>query len=358
MTTSTTLEAARNRRSRQRRRRILRSAVLSGAVLIAAPVLAQSTAPATLPRGLPTDRPLQQNPLRQIPPQQNPLQQNPRTSQLDVPGNGSRPLTNAPEPGLLPAAPGGRMTPGAYGAAPHSPGAYGAGPYGSGAYGPGAYGTAPPPAGLPGMPPAGGPGSPPLPPDPADWYFDRPPAYVRDYSWIYVDAPRPQEIKVHDIITIVVNEKARFDSNSQFNRTRNATLKAELKEFIRLGKTGNLNTAASNQPTIDTNLSGRLQSNGQAVDAEGVNYRIAATVVDVLPNGYLVLEARKSIRTNRDLFEYSLTGTLRPDDISPRNEAYSEDIANLQVVRSSRGKIYNSTKRPWGLRLYDLLFPF
>lgn len=204
-----------------------------------------------------------------------------------------------------------------------------------------------------GMPPAG------LPPTgPGTWFDRRPSGRLRDYSWIYIDTPEPPEIKVHDIVTIVVNEKARFDANTQFNRTRNATLTAELKEFIRLGENGNLNTAASNEPTIDGKLTGRLQSNGQTVDSEGANYRIAATVVDILPNGYLVLEARKSMRSNRDMYEYTLTGILRPDDISPRNEAYSEDIASLQISRKSRGKAYSSTKRPWGLRLYDLLFPF
>ncbi|NOX55279.1 MAG: hypothetical protein GXP27_12745, partial [Planctomycetes bacterium] len=66
----------------------------------------------------------------------------------------------------------------------------------------------------------------------------RRPRRIRDYSWIYIDAPEPREIKVHDIITIIVDEKAEVTVNSRFDRQRNSNLNAELNEFIRLGETG------------------------------------------------------------------------------------------------------------------------
>jgi len=181
---------------------------------------------------------------------------------------------------------------------------------------------------------------------------------MRDYSWIYMDAPRPRIIKVHDIVTILVDEKSEVMLNSRFNRQRTSNLKAELKEFIRLGNRNRLENAADNQPTIDTNLQGRIQSQGQAWDQEGIRYRIAATVVDVLPNGNIVLEARKAISSNRELWEYSLTGIMRSKDILPNNTATSENIANLVIVKKLDGKVYDSTKVPWGVWLYDKLSPF
>jgi len=151
---------------------------------------------------------------------------------------------------------------------------------------------------------------------------------IRDYSRIYIEQPQPREIKVHDIITIVVNEKAEVTLNSRFNRQRQANLKAELKEFMRLGESGNLTTAADNQPAIDATLNGRLQSTGSVKDSEGVRYRIAAMVVDIRPNGNLILEAKKSFQQNDDFWEYSLTGILRFEDIQSNNTALSENIAN------------------------------
>lgn len=181
---------------------------------------------------------------------------------------------------------------------------------------------------------------------------------IKDYSWIYIDIPEAREIKAHDLVTIIVSEKSEVTANSRFNRQRTSSLKAELKEFIRIGPDGRLMTAADNQPTIDTNLQGRFQTTGQLSEQEGITYRIAATVVDVLPNGNIVLEARKSIRTNRDVWQYSLTGIARHADITPDNTILSENIANLDIVKAQKGKVFQSTKRPWGTLLYDWFSPF
>lgn len=182
---------------------------------------------------------------------------------------------------------------------------------------------------------------------------------IRDYSWIYIDAPpEPQEIHRHDLVTIIVDEKSEVIMNSKFNRQKNSKLKAELKEFMRIGETGNLATAALNGPTIDAQIQGTLNTTGQLTDQEGIKYRIAATVADVLPNGLLRLEARKVIQTQDDISEYMLTGEVRAADIAADNTASSENIANLRIVKQQKGRIYNSTKRNWGYRLYDMLFPF
>ncbi len=181
---------------------------------------------------------------------------------------------------------------------------------------------------------------------------------IRDYSWIYIEPPIPPEIKLHDIVTIIVDEKSEVIMNSKFNRQRRSVLKAELKEFVRLGNSGNLTPAALNAPTIDAQLQGQLNSTGQLTDQEGIKYRIAATVVDVLPNGVLQLEARKKIQTQDDVSEYTLTGELRASDVGPDNTASSENIASLNIVKNQHGRVYDSTKRNWGYRLYDLLSPF
>lgn len=199
-----------------------------------------------------------------------------------------------------------------------------------------------------------------LPFDDGTRYLIQPPPAmrVRDYSWTYIDPLSPRLIRLHDIITVIVDEKSELTLNSTFNRQRNNTLVAELREFIRIGKRGNLDNAALNEPTIDASQRGQMRDRGQAVDQEGIRYRVAATVVNVLPNGVVVLEARKSIRSNRDLWQFTLTGKIRSQDVRRDNTALSENIADLQIVKKRAGKIYDSTKRHWGIVLYDWLWPF
>lgn len=207
-----------------------------------------------------------------------------------------------------------------------------------------------PPQPMPPLPPQGAPLGP--------YIDDRgPPIRVRDCSRIYIEAIPPAEIKVHDIVSIVVDEKSEVIMNQRFNRQKNMKLKAELKDFIRLNN-GKLDNAAGNSPTIDSQLQAAMLASGTLTDQEGIKYRIAATVKDVKPNGTITLEARKVIRNEDDASEYLLTGEIRAQDIKPDNTASSEDIANLSITKHAKGRVYDSTKRGWGVRLLDLLSPF
>jgi flagellar L-ring protein precursor FlgH len=211
------------------------------------------------------------------------------------------------------------------------------------------------PGGL--MPPGGftGPGQPvPLPAGPlAPQALRR-----RDVSWIYIDRPKPRKVGVHDIITVIVDEKSEVTQNSRFNRQRNAVYTAQLKEWLRINSTGDLDVAAVNSPGINGQLRSQLQSFGTGLSQEGMKYRIAATVVDILPNGTLILEAHKSIRTNAELWEYSLTGRIRSQDVAGNNTVNSENIADLMIAKREHGKIQDSTKRGWLQRIYDFALPF
>lgn len=183
---------------------------------------------------------------------------------------------------------------------------------------------------------------------------------TRAFSFVHIDAaPPPPQIKVHDIITIEVDEKTEVIVTSRFNRQRNGAYTAQLKEFVRIVNGGkNLEGAASNEPSVEASLQNRLQTLGTATDQEGITYRIAATVVDVLPNGTVVLEARKSITSNQDKFEYRLSGRVDKGMIKPNRTAQSSDIAELKIERMQRGKVFDSTKANWGTRLLDAIVPF
>jgi flagellar basal body L-ring protein FlgH len=60
--------------------------------------------------------------------------------------------------------------------------------------------------------------------------------------------------------------------------------------------------------------------------------RVAATVVDILPNGVLVLAAHKWIVDNNDLWAYMLTGKVDPKRVSD-GSVLSENIADLIISK-------------------------
>src|SRR5260370_14455388 len=155
----------------------------------------------------------------------------------------------------------------------------------------------------------------------------------RDLSWIYIDQPRPRKLGVHDIITVIVDEKSESTQNSRFNRQRNTVFTAQLREFLRINNNGNLDIAAAESPGINAQLRSQMQSFGTGLSTEGLKYRIAATVVDILPNGTLILEACKTINTNDALWEYSLTGRIRTQDVAGNNTVHSENVADLAITK-------------------------
>ena len=229
---------------------------------------------------------------------------------------------------------------------PLPPAQFPTGQYGPGQYEPGQYG----PGQFPGSQFSGGQ----VPPG------GMPPRALRrrDLSWIYIDRPRPKKLGVHDIITVIVDEKSESTQNTRFNRQRNIIFNGILREFIRIDGKGNLNTAAPEAPGIQGQLQSQMQSYGQGLSQEGLKYRIAATVVDVLPNGTLILEARKTILTNDALWEYSLTGRIRTQDVAGNNTVLTENIADLSITKRENGKIPDSSKRGILTKLYDFFLPF
>ena len=120
----------------------------------------------------------------------------------------------------------------------------------------------------------------------------------------------------------------------EFSRVDSSTV-------LRIDDDGNLAPAATDGPGIDAALRARLQSDGTATDREGIRYRIAATVVGVLPNGNIVLEARKMIRSSDGAWEYTLTGTIASRDVRNDYTAISEvgysEKRDLSPERSAPG---------------------
>ena len=89
-----------------------------------------------------------------------------------------------------------------------------------------------------------------------------------------------------------------------------------------------------------------------------MSFNIAARVVDVRPNGELVLEARKTILYNENVWETTLSGICRAEDVSADNTVLSRDMVDLQISSRERGRMRDGYKRGWFARFIDRIAPF
>ncbi len=111
-------------------------------------------------------------------------------------------------------------------------------------------------------------------------------------------------------------------------------------------------------PTLDFASSGEWNAGGRTANKLTVSNRTAVTVVDVLPNGNLVVEGSKIIRTGvEDQYAY-LRGVVRPVDIEADNTVSSTKIADAQVEFVPAGELTDAQKKGWLLRAWDKVKPF
>jgi flagellar L-ring protein precursor FlgH len=83
---------------------------------------------------------------------------------------------------------------------------------------------------------------------------------------------------------------------------------------------------------------------------------MTARVVEVLPNGDLVLEGAREIDINGDRQIAVLSGVLRPSDIEPNNTALSTAVGQLRIRYFGRGLMKDNLQPGWLVRVINKIF--
>lgn len=179
------------------------------------------------------------------------------------------------------------------------------------------------------------------------------------YSFIAVKRPSPRKFRKHDIITIVVNESKRSQVRSSIEQEKDFSIDAKLDQWLRLSnrKLGPAGLSAG-KPGIKLDFKQDFEGEGELRRDERLTTRVPVTVVDVKPNGNLVLSGRKYIREDEEERIMTLTGECRSADILPDNTILSTQVANLVIESTSTGALRDATRRGWIPRIFDFLRPF
>jgi flagellar L-ring protein precursor FlgH len=186
-------------------------------------------------------------------------------------------------------------------------------------------------------------------------------AKVGDVSFFAVAPPEPKMLKKRDQVTIIIREESTFSSDGSAEQKKQADFEAKLEEFIQL-KLQNWEIQGGGvgpvPPSIKASMARNFKGEGNVDRTDKFTARIQAEVVDVKPNGTLVLQARKRIKTDDEEQLFTLSGTCRVEDISADNTILSTQLFDLDLEKKNKGQVRDATKRGWVPKLLDALSPF
>lgn len=163
-----------------------------------------------------------------------------------------------------------------------------------------------------------------------------------------------------DILTVVIeiDDSAEFSNTSDRSRSgsQNSSITGLLGIPQRLDSI--LPEGATSAEAVDTAGASTFSGQGNTARNEKLTLRVAATVVDELPNGVLRIEGVQEVRLNFEMRELLVSGYVRPIDISRQNEIIYDKIAGAQISYGGRGQITDVQQPRYGQQLVDALIPF
>ena len=165
---------------------------------------------------------------------------------------------------------------------------------------------------------------------------------------------------VGDIVTVTVSVADSVDLDNKTQRTRTNSEGATLPNF--LGYEQALDAifpeSVTNASLVSATSNTGTLGDGKIDRTDSITTKVAAIVTQVLPNGNLVIEGRQETRVNAEVRELSITGIVRPQDITTSNTINFEQIAEARLAYGGRGILTDLQTPRYGQQIHDILFPF
>ncbi len=153
--------------------------------------------------------------------------------------------------------------------------------------------------------------------------------------------------QVDDAIMVYIVEDTQADNNAS----------TEERKSTELGGGVGFSTGTSN-----TNVSGNIGTNnnfrgsGRTTRNEKIRSRLSARVVEVQPNGNLLIEGKRTTKVNGETQTITIRGIVRPVDVNSDNSVYSYNIMDLTLLIEGDGTVSKTQEPGLITRFLRILF--
>lgn len=171
--------------------------------------------------------------------------------------------------------------------------------------------------------------------------------------------PEPKEIQVNDLITVIVRHRLRYQSEARTNQQSNWNLEATLDAWFRIHDRKWVDQDFERgTPAVEFENKNRLQNQGRADRKDLFETRVMAKILDVKPNGNLIIAAHSRVKIGEEDQLIVLTGECNKNDIAPDGSILSDKVYALEVITENDGAMQGLANRGWLKKLLDDVKPF
>ena len=169
---------------------------------------------------------------------------------------------------------------------------------------------------------------------------------------------------VGDLITIDVAESSSLAASQNSVRNRQLEVESAVTQFLYANS--KLGTHNGGLPGTQIETQSSNQGGGSIANTQELKGRVSVVVIDVLPNGVLVLEGARMVTFSGESYYAVLKGMVRQEDIGfgfkdglrYRNIVSSQYIADAQIEFVSKGSLNDAQKESWYQKLSSAINPF
>lgn len=169
-------------------------------------------------------------------------------------------------------------------------------------------------------------------------------------------------MNVNDIVTVLIKENTKQSIKANRSTQKDTSLSLKGGAFANIDGVpfGSALSKANQLAGIGFSAGGSNEFSGTGSNSrnEAFSTTISARIIKILNNGNYFIEGSKELLINGEKQIIQISGVIRPDDITQRNQIDSKYIADAKILYKTQGDIDVATKKPWGSRLLEVIWPF
>ncbi len=164
---------------------------------------------------------------------------------------------------------------------------------------------------------------------------------------------------VGDLITVTISERTSTSVVAGTQTARDSQVSAGIGSIFGLEqKLFSLYPELGGKIEMDATSGSDFRGDGTTTREGALQGTLTCKVVEVRPNGNLVVLGWKEVRSNKETQYLSLSGMVRPQDIKADNTIPSDLIAEARIEYTGSGVVADKQAPGVGVRAMDHVWPF